>query len=290
MVTSVWRLAIHSVSTFLEDGCLSRGAAIAFYAVTSLGPVMLIIIAVAGLAYGEDAARGVLVERLSDEMGESTASFVQSAVGSAWRHGTGSIATILGILTLVLTATGMFSEMQTALNVIFRITPVPLTMFRLIRDKVISLALVIGLAAVLVFSVVIAAGISALQEQIDQFLPFASELFRGVDIIVSLALLTGIIAAIYKILPECTFPWMDVAVGALVTAVLITIGRVAISIYIGRSGVASSYGAAGSVMAALLWIYYSAQIFLLGAEFTRGYAERHELLKADRAERTRAEV
>lgn len=276
MVGHSWRLISCSAASFLADGCLSRGAAIAFYAVTSLGPVLLVIIAVAGVVYGEDAARGVLVERLSATMGEPSAAFLQSAVRSAWRHGSGATATVIGVVTLILSASGMFGEIQSALNVIFRSVPERTTVWHMVRDRLLSLLLVVGLAVVLVLSVVLGTAISAVEEEIDAVVHPTVPIWHGVEVLVSLGLLTGIIAAVYKILPDVDYHWHNIAVGALVTALLITVGKVLIANYIGRSGITSSYGAAGSVLAALLWIYYSAQIFLFGAEFTRCYADTRE--------------
>ena len=268
-----WYLTRQSVLAFIEDGAISRGAAIAFYAITSLGPILLIVVAVAGVAYGEDAARGVLLGKLSGLMGEQSASFLQAAIKSAWRHGSGTFTTLIGVVSLLLTATGLFSEMQTALNAIWNVTPQSMTMWSLVRDRLLSLALVLGLALVLILTAALAAAISALQTELNRMTPLAGPLFQVVDLVVSYAILTGMVAAIYKVLPDRDLHWSDVMVGAAVTAALITIGKLLIGLYIGHTGIASSYGAAGSVVAVLLWIYYSAQTFLLGAEFTSVQAE-----------------
>ena len=273
MLKILWLVTKRSAEAFVEDGALSRGAAIAFYALTSIGPVLLIVVAVAGLAFGEDAARGALMSRLREAMGPQSAGFLQLAIGSASNQRSGIVATIIGVVSLVITASGVFGEMQTALNVIWRTSPEGTTVMRLIKARLTSLTLVVTLGFLLLVSVVIGAAIAAAGEVLNTVMPFTETLLNLLNFAISLTFLAAIFAAIYKILPDRHLEWRDTVVGAFVTALLITIGKMAIGIYIGRSGIASSYGAAGSVLASLLWIYYSAQIFLFGAEFTRAYAE-----------------
>lgn len=268
-----WYLTRRSVLVFIDDAAISRGAAIAFYAITSLGPILLIVVAIAGLAYGEDAARGVLMNKLSGVMGTQSASFLQAAIGSAWRHGSGTFTAIIGVVSLILTATGLFAEMQAALNAIWNVPPPAFTVWSLLRDRLIGLALVLGLAIVLIVTAAISTVISAVQSQMGDVLPASAWFFYLLNLVVSLAILTVMVGAIYKVLPDLHLRWSDVIIGAVVTAVLITIGKVLIALYIGRTGIVSSYGAAGSVVAVMLWIYYSAQTFLLGAEFTSVHAE-----------------
>ncbi len=274
MLRSAWSLTKATVTAFVDNDGLSRGAAIAFYAVTSIGPVLLIVVAVAGLALGEDAARGVLMDKLGAVMGQQSAAFLQSAIGSAANHGSGVIATVVGIVSLIITASGVFGEMQAALNTIWQARLEGDTMLRLMRSRLTSLGLVVALGFLLLVSLVVGATIAAVGHAVDDLLPFGEFLLQALNALISLCMLGLIIAAIYKVLPDCHLRWRDVLVGGLVTAVLITIGKVAIGIYIGQTGIASSYGAAGSVLAALFWVYYSAQIFLLGAEFTHAYSQR----------------
>lgn len=276
MLKTLWTVTRRSAEAFIDDGALSRGAAIAFYAVTSIGPVLLIVVAVAGLFFGEDAARGALMAQLNGAMGPQSAAFLQSAIGSAANPRSGLLATAIGVVSLVVTASGVFGEMQAALNAIWRASPEGTTVSRLIKSRLTSLTLVVTLGFLLLVSLVIGAAIAAVGEMLNNIMPFTQVLLHLLNFVVSLALLGAIFAAIYKILPDTHLQWRDVIVGALVTALLITIGKMAIGIYVGTSGIASSYGAAGSVLAALLWIYYSAQIFLFGAEFTRAYAALHE--------------
>ncbi len=274
-----WQLTKQSVVAFIDDGALSRGAAIAFYAVTAVGPVLLIIVAIVGLGYGEDAARGALLDKLRGVMGEQTASFLQSAIKSAASHGAGVTATVIGVVSLVLTATGVFGEIQTALNAIWRAQPKGSTIHQLVRGRLVSLGLVAILALVLILSLVLSAVLAGVQTELNPLMPLPVIAIEAANFLLSFLLLSGVIAAVYKILPDCDLDWRDVTCGAVVTALLITLGKLAIGFYIGSSATISGYGAAGSVIAALFWVYYSAQIFLLGAEFTRVYAEREEAIR-----------
>lgn len=277
MLKTLWLVTKHSAEAFIEDEALSRGAAIAFYAVTSIGPVLLIVVAVAGLFFGEDAARGALMTKLGAAMGPQSAGFLELAIGKASNHSSGILATIIGVVSLIVTASGVFGEMQTALNAIWRSNPEGTPVVRLIKARLTSLTLVVTLGFLLLVSLVIGAAIAAVGEALNNIMPFTEALLHLLNFAVSLVFLAVIFAAIYKILPDRHLEWRDTVVGALVTALLITIGKMAIGIYIGTSGIASSYGAAGSVLASLLWIYYSAQIFLFGAEFTRVYSDRRTL-------------
>jgi membrane protein len=286
MLKTLWLVTRQSAEAFIDDGALSRGAAIAFYAVTSIGPVLLIVVAVAGLFFGEDAAQGALMAKLGQAMGPESAGFLQVAIGSASNHRSGILATLIGLVSLIITASGVFGEMQTALNAIWRTSPEGTTVERIIKARLTSLTLVVSLGFLLLVSLVVGAAVAAVGEALDNIMPFTEALLHLLNFTISLALLAAIFAAIYKILPDRHLQWRDTIVGALVTAFLITIGKMAIGIYIGHSGIASSYGAAGSVLASLLWIYYSAQIFLFGAEFTRAYAEHHTQAQAQKPDPT----
>jgi membrane protein len=276
MLKMLWTATRRSAEAFIDNGDLSRGAAIAFYAVTSIGPVLLIIVAVAGLVLGEDAAQGALMGKLHHWMGDQAASFLQTAIGSASNTHAGILASIIGVVSLIVTASGVFGEMQTALNAIWRTQPEGDSVTRLIKARLTSLGLVVALGFLLLVSLVIGAAIAAVGQALHAILPFTEGLLHFLNFIVSLVLLAAIFAAIYKVLPDTPLTWSDVIIGAVVTALLVTIGKLAIGIYLGTSAVMSSFGAAGSVLASLLWVYYSAQIFLYGAEFTRAFSDlRH---------------
>jgi membrane protein len=273
--SAAWKMVKDTVLAFIDDEALSRGAAIAFYTVTSIAPVLLIVIAIAGLAFGRDAAQNAISEQLSGLMGQQTAEVLQTAVASAASKSSGVVATIIGIITLMVTASGVFGEMQTALNVIWKAKPEGTTVSRLIRARAASLSLVAALGFLLMVSLVVSTGLTAFGNYLDSILPFGQVILTVLNVIVSLALISFLFAAIYKVLPDRNLEWGDVVVGAIVTGVLFTIGKSLISWYIGSSAVASSFGAAGALIVLLLWVYYSAQIFLLGAEFTKVYANSH---------------
>ena len=275
MFSAAWKMLKDTVLVFINDEALSRGAAIAFYTVTSIGPVLLIVVAIAGLAFGQDAAQNALTAQLSGLMGRQTAEVLQAAVASAASKSSGIVATIIGIITLIVTASGVFVEMQTALNVIWKATPKGTTVSQLIRARAASLGLVAALGFLLMVSLVVSTALTTFGNYLDSILPFGKIIMTVLNGIVSLALISFLFAAIYKVLPDRDLEWGDVVVGAIVTAVLFTIGKSLISWYIGSSAVASSFGAAGALIVLLLWVYYSAQIFLLGAEFTKVYANGH---------------
>jgi membrane protein len=275
MFRKAWTLIRDAALDFVEDNALSRGAAIAYYTTFSLGPVLVIVIAVAGLVFGEDAARGAIVHQLSGLMGHDAASMLQTAIQGAKRHGSSVLATAIGIGTLVITASGVFGEMQSALNAIWKASPPRSAVGQLVRARLVSLGLVMVLGFLLMVSLVISAGLTAVGDWLNGRFPGATVLLRVISIAISFALIAVLFAAIYKVLPDKNIAWRDVAAGAIASAVLFEIGKYLISLYIGSSSVASSYGAAGALAVILLWIYYSAQLFLFGAEFTRVYAERH---------------
>jgi membrane protein len=268
-------LVKESFSAFIADEALTRGAAISFYTVTSMGPVLLIVVAIAGLAFGEEAARGAIVAQLRDLMGQQSAELLQTALESASNKTSGAWASLLGVSTLIIAGSGVFGEMQSALNVIWPAETTGTTVSRLIRARATSLGLVAALGFLLLVSLVISALLSALSEQINFYLPFGNLILQTLNLLISFVLISAMFAAIYKVLPDKKLQWRDVGVGAITNAFLFTIGKFLIGLYIGGSAIASSYGAAGALIIVLLWVYYSAQIFLLGAEFTKVYADRY---------------
>jgi membrane protein len=274
MFGRIWRLLRDSVQAFIADDALSRGASISFYTITSVGPVLFIVVAIAGLAFGEDAARGAIASQLSELMGRASADLVQTAVQSASGKSSGILASVVGATTLLITASGVFGEMQSALNAIWKTQPQGTTVSRLVRTRAASLGLVAALGFLLLVSLVISALLSGLSSYISAMLPFGALILQILNFVISFALISVLFAAIYKVLPDARLSWADVLVGAVVTALLFSVGKFLIGLYLGHSAVASSYGAAGALIVVLLWIYYSAQIFLLGAEFTKIYASR----------------
>ena len=278
MLRTIWTLLKDSVAGYIEDDALSRGAAIAYYTIFSIAPVLVIVIAIAGIVYGPEAARGAIVGQLQGMVGHDGAEAIQTMIASASNRNSGILATVFGIGTLLITATGVFGEMQSGLNVIWKAAPNPhhtSTVSRLVRARAASLGLVAALGFLLVVSLAASAGVTALAAVLQRVLPDIDLLLHVVNFLLSFGLITMLFAAIYKVLPDHPIAWYDVWIGALATAFLFTIGKTAIGIYIGSSQVASSYGAAGALVIVLLWVYYSAQIFLFGAEFTKAFAHRH---------------
>ena len=274
-ITDVWELVRESVVGFVNDNALSHGAAMAFYATTSLAPILLIVVAIAGLAFGHEAAQVALSAQISGLMGPESASLLQTALESASGKSSGTWAAVIGIITLLVTASGVFGEMQQSLNTIWKVQPQDSALSRLVRARAASLGLVGALGFMLLVSLVASAAISALGNIINAQLPFGTIVLSVINAVVSFVLISAMFAAIYKILPDRTLEWRDVGIGAVVTAALFTFGKSLIGWYIGSSAIASSYGAAGGLLVILLWVYYSSEIFLLGAEFTRAYAVRH---------------
>jgi membrane protein len=268
----MWRVLKDTLFGFIEDEALSRGAAIAFYTVTSLAPVLLIVVAIAGLAFGQEAAQGAILDQLSGLMGRQAADVLQSALAGASEKSSGVLATVIGVATLLATASGVFGEMQAALNRIWKAEPKSGTLSRLVRARAASLGLVATLGFLLVVSLVISAALTALSTTLNAYLPFGDIILSVVNFVVSFVLLALLFAAIYKVLPDRAIAWRDVVLGAAVTALLFTIGKSLIGWYLGSSAVASSYGAAGGLIVLFLWVYYSTQVFLVGAEFTRAWA------------------
>ena len=205
-------------------------------------------------------------------MGQQSADLLETAIKSAARSSSGFLPALVGIVTLVITASGVFTEMQQTLNVIWRAEPKGTTVSRLLRARAASLGLVAALGFLLLVSLVVSALLTALSNYIDAYLPFGHLILQALTFLISFGFITLLFGAIYKILPDRRIEWHDVMIGAVVTALLFSIGKSLIGLYIGSSSMASSYGAAGSLIVVLLWIYYSAQIFLLGAEFTKVYA------------------
>ncbi|MBZ9756511.1 YihY/virulence factor BrkB family protein [Mesorhizobium sp. ESP6-5] len=275
MLDKAWRITKSSVAGFIGDSAFSHGAAMAFFAVTSLGPILLLVVAVAGLVFGQDAARNAVAGQLTGLMGSQSANVIQSALQSASNPSSGAIATIVGLVTLLLTASGVFGEMQTALNEIWKAKPQGGSVSRLIRARTASLGLVIALGFLLIVSLAVSAAITALGGTINRLLPFGSILIEGLNVLISYLLIAVLFATIYKVLPDRHLEWRDVWFGAFVTAALFTVGKSLIGLYLGSSAMGSSFGAASALIIVLLWIYYSSLIFLLGAEFTHAYSFEH---------------
>jgi membrane protein len=273
---AAWPMAKDTINGFLADDCLSRGAAIAYFTIFSLAPILVVVIAIAGFVFGQDAARGVIFTKLQGMMGADAAGLVQSMIQSAANKRSGIIATAFSVVMLLITASGVFGELQGSLNAIWKADGAQhSTVTRLLKARAQSLGLVATLGFLLLVSLAISAALTAAWHRVDAVVPGASSLLRYVNLALSFAITTVLFGAVYKVLPDKRLQWRDVVIGSVFTALLYTVGKTAIALYVGSSHVASSYGAASALVVLLLWVYYSAEIFLLGAEFTKVYAHRH---------------
>jgi membrane protein len=264
-----------SLRAWWDDDAPRLGASLAYYTLFAIAPILLVATAIAGMAFGAEAVRGEIVGQLDQLIGTEGALAVQSLLEGASQRRTGILATMLGSVTFVIAATGAFLELQNALNTIWRVKPSPRANFKaFVLDRVRSFGLVVAIGFLLMVSLAVTAALAALNGWLARYAPDAPLLWSGVSMCVSLVVTTGLFGLLFRVLPDVHLRWRDVMTGALATAVLFTIGQQLIGVYLGRSSMASSYGAAGSVMILLLWVYYSCQILLLGAEFTRVYAQR----------------
>ena len=276
MLAAVWQLVRSAVSAWVDDYAASMGAALAFYTLFSIAPLLLIVISVAGLVFGQEAARGEIFGQLSGMLGDDSAKAVESMLVAVNRPGAGIVATLVGIGALVIGATTVFAELQDAMDRIWRAPTRPQGgLWTLMRARLLSLGMVMGIGFLLMVSLVASAGLSALGKWWGPWFGEQAFLAQILNVVVSFGLVTVMFAMIYKVIPRVKIAWRDVWVGAALTALLFTVGKILIGVYIGRSGVASPFGAAGALVVLLLWVYYSAQIFLLGAEFTWVYSHVH---------------
>jgi membrane protein len=262
---------------FSQKNALSRSAAISFYIVTSLAPVILVSIALAGAVFGADAARGLIFARFERLLGAEGAEFLEQVIASASRESAGTLAGIVGIAILIIGSSGVFVELRAALNDAWGTEPES-WLSKIVRGRLASLGLVLALGFVLVVSLAIDAALVGFAEKLDAMLPHGVEIFMGINIFVSLALMTIIFAAIYKVLPARPLTWRDVAFGAIVTALLMECGKIVVALYFGTKADSSSVGVAGAMLALLVWVYYSAVIVLFGAALTRA---RYVLVNTD---------
>src|SRR5688500_18682300 len=271
----MFNLLKQAVSSWSADSAPSMGAALSYYTLFSIAPLLLIVIAVAGLVFGDDAVRGEVFGQLQGILGADGAKAIEDMLQSVSQTGEGIIAAITGVVVLLLGATSVFGELQNALDRIWRAPARQQSSgwWNLLRTRLLSFGMVLGIAFLLMVSLVMSAGLSAIGKL--WAFPGWEALSHGLDVLVSFGITTLLFAMIYKFIPRVHVAWRDVWIGAAFTAILFAIGKFLIGLYIGKSAVASAFGAAGSLVVLMLWVYYSAQIFLLGAEFTWVYAHEH---------------
>jgi membrane protein len=273
----IWDLIRKSLWAWVDDYAPSMGAALAYYTLFSLAPLLIIAIAVAGLVFGQEAARGEIIAQIQNLIGREGAIAVQGLLKSVNEPAKGILATVVGIITLIIGATTVFAELQSDLDRIWRV-PAPAKengILTLLRTRLLSFGLVLGLGFLLLVSLVVSAAIAAFGKWWNGFFEGREAFLYALDFSISFTITTLLFAMIYKFMPRARIAWQDVGVGAAVTAFLFEIGKFLIGLYLGKTSVASGFGAAGSLVVLLVWVYFSAQIFLLGAEFTWVYSHEH---------------
>jgi membrane protein len=269
-----------AVTEWLGHRASSKGAALAFYTLFSLAPILVLVIAVAGFFYGTDAAQGQLLDELRSLVGKQGAETIQAILAGARNRESGKLATIIATALLLVGATSAFAELKDSLDEIWNVPPPKdATWWDTIRTRLLSFGLILTLGLLLMFTLVVSAALSVLEKYLGGMWHSATIVLGWVASGVSFLVIAVMFGAIYKLLPRVRLSWRDVIIGALGTAIMFTLGKFAIGLYIGNSGTTSSFGAAGSLIALLLWVYYSAQIIFLGAEFARQYALQMGSLK-----------
>lgn len=273
----LYELCRQSVSAWVDDYAPSMGAAISYYTIFSLTPLLVIVIAIAGALFGREAAQGEIVEQISGLVGREGATAVEAMLRSVSEPDKGLIAGLISAVVLLVGATTVFAELQSALDRIWHVPEreKPSGVWAVLRARLLSFGLILGLAFLLIVSLMVSAGLSAFGSWFGGLLPGWELLLHALNVVISLAILTLLFAMIFKLMPTARIAWHDVWIGAFVTAVLFELGKFGIGLYLGKSGVNESFAAAGSLVLLVAWVYYAAQIFLLGAEFTKVYANAH---------------
>jgi membrane protein len=270
---SLWGLIRDTFRDWTEDKAARLGAALAYYTVFSIAPLLVIVLAIAGYFLGPDAVQGELHTQLSGMLGEEGATGVEAMIAAASKQTEGLLATIVSVVVLLLGATGVFTQMKDSLNTIWEVQPKPdRSWWGMIKDRFLSFAMVLGIAFLLLVSLVVSTALGAVMKIVGDVIPGPDAVAHVLDVVVSIGVTTLLFALIFKYLPDVRIRWKDIWIGALVTAVLFAIGKYAIGMYLGNAALASSYGAAASVIIVMLWAYYSSQILFFGAEFIEVYA------------------
>jgi membrane protein len=273
---TAWDLTKATFNDWIDDNVPRLGASLAYYTLFSLAPMLIVAIAIAGFFFGEEAARGQIVGQLQGLVGVEGGKLIESLLVSVSKPSHGIIATIIGVVTFIVGATSAFVELQSALNTVWEVQTKPGRGVKgLLRDRLLSFGMLLGVGFLLLVSLVLSAALTAVSTFMGSRLPGYVYLAQGLNLVLSIGVVTVLFAMIYKVLPDVKLAWRDVWVGAFATSVLFTLGKYLIGLYLGTSSVGSTYGAAGSVVVLLVWVYYSTQILLLGAEFTQVYAERY---------------
>jgi membrane protein len=272
---SVWLLLKDSAIAWDNDNIGQQGAALAFFTVLSLSPLLIIVVVLSSFGFGREAASGHLVSQIRGLIGIEGARFVQSLITNAYKSDSNLPAAIFSIVMLLVGASAVFISLRDSLNTIWRIQQKPIGIIRaFLRGRYLSFAMMLGIGFLLLVSLILSAALAAMSDYLSKILPILSGLVSLLDFIISFVGITAIFAFMFKFLPAATLRWKDVVVGAAVTSLLFSIGKLAIGLYLGNGAIGSTFGAATSLVIIMLWAYYSSQIVLFGAEFTRLYAMR----------------
>jgi membrane protein len=273
----IWGTLKETFTDWNEDKAPRLAAALSYYALFAIAPLLVIVIAIAGLFFGREAASGAIAGQLQGLVGQQSAQTIQEMVANAGASRSGGIiATVVGVVTLLFGALGVFGQLQDALNTIWEVQPKPnRSWLETIKERLAPFTMVLGIAFLLLVSLVVSAALAAIGKFFSNIFPGFELIGQIINFVVSFGVITLLFAMMYKYLPDVKIAWSDVWIGAAATALLFTIGRLLIGLYLGRSSTASAYGAAGSLVIVLIWIYYSAQILFMGAEFTQVYAKKY---------------
>jgi membrane protein len=281
----LFTVARKAVSAWIDDFAPSMGAAISYYTAFSIAPLLVIVIAIAGALFGREAVQGQIAAELSSLIGDQGAQLIQTIVTAANDSDKGLVASLISGVVLLIGATSVFAELQSDLDRIWHVPPAqkPSGIWSVLRARIVSFGLILGLAFLLIVTLIVSAATAALGSFGSGMLPGSELLVQAINMLVSLAITTVLFAMIFKLMPSAHIAWRDVWIGAGVTAVLFEVGKLLIGLYLGKSSFAHAFAAAGSLVVLLAWVYYAACIFLLGAEFTKAYADAHGSHAAKRA-------
>jgi membrane protein len=282
-----WTVLREAGTEWIEDNATRLSAALAFYTILSIAPLFVIAVAIAGAVFGHEAATGALTDQLRGLLGDAGAEVARTTVERADKPAAGTVATIIGVITLLFGASGVFGELQGALNAIWNVKPKPdRGIWGKVRDRFLSFGMVLVIGFLLLVSLIVTAILAALGTYLEGLAPGVPILMQVANFVISFLVVTALFALVFKYLPDAQVAWRDVWFGALVTAALFTVGKYAIGVYLGKAGVGTPFGAAGSLVAFVVWVYYSGLIVFFGAELTQVTA-RHagrEIKPAENAE------
>jgi membrane protein len=271
-----WELLRQTQKEWSEDNAARLAAALAYYTILSVAPLLMLAVSVVGLVFGDDAARGHVAGELSSIVGPQAGEGIQTMIQHANSPTGGTISSIVGIIVLMFGASGVFGELQSSLNAIWEVAPKPgRGVVGMLRQRFFSFTMVLSVAFLMLVSLVLSAALDAVGHFFEGALPGGEALWHVLNFAISFAVITALFALMFRVVPDVKVPWHDTWMGAAFTALLFTLGKFLLGLYLGRASVASPYGAAGSIVVLVIWVYYAAQILFMGAEFTQVYARRH---------------